>query len=138
MNPPDKPPTHEDIQTGYEIFQALDYCPTMVIKLFKFVDQLLSSESERTIIQTFLNLFQSGAISDGKSLTLAKQFYSILVTTLNLQYGNVLLATLTNAQLQAVVRNDFPFFANNTDLVRKCFNESKCDGSQDILQKLGI
>ena len=46
--------SEENVKTGYELFQAIVYCPTMVIKLFKFVDQLLSSESERIIKDTKL------------------------------------------------------------------------------------
>ena len=114
------------------------YCPTMSIKLFRFVDQLLSSESSRTIIHTFVNLFHLGAITDENSFTLAKQFYFELAQTLNLQYGNILLATSTNAHLQAVVWNDWPVFANRTDLVGKCVEELHCDGIEDIFQKHGM
>ena len=128
-------PSDEDIKTGYELFQAIVYCPKMLIKFFRFVDQLLSVESSRTIIHTFVSLFQSGAITDKTSLTLAKQFYHVLASTLNLQYGNVLLA---NKHLQTVIRNDWPFFANNTELVEKCLHESKCEGTQGIIQKLGM
>ena len=129
----------EDIQTGYELFQVIVHCPTMSIKLFRFVDQLLSNESSRTIIQTFVNLFQSGVITDETSFILAKQFYNILASTLNLQYGNVLLATSTNEHLQDVIRNDWPFFGNNTDLVKRCLQESShCHAIQDIFQNLGI
>ena len=45
--------TEEDIRTGLELFYAILFCPVMNIKLFRFVDQLLSFESSRTIIQTF-------------------------------------------------------------------------------------
>ena len=102
------------------------------------MDQLLSNESTRTIIQTSVNLFQSGIITDQTSFSLAKQFYHVLASTLDLQYGNVLLATSTNAQLQAAIRNDWPFFANNTDLVEKCLRKSHCEEIQEILQKLGM
>ena len=134
----EEPPSQKDIKIGYQIFQAIVYCPRMVIKLFRFVDQLLSSESKRTIIQTFVNFFQSGALTDKISFTLAKQFYFEVASTLDLQYGNVLLATLTNAQLQAAIRRDWPFFVNNTDMVGKCLQESHCSGFQENFQKLGI
>ena len=137
-NPTDGPPSDEDIKIGIELFQTVVYCPTMVMKLFRFVDQLLSRESSKTIIHTLVNLFQSGAITDKTSFTLAKQFYFVLASTLNLQYGNVLLTTSTNAQLQAAIRNDFPFFANDSELVEECLHESHCDGVQDLLQRLGI
>ena len=62
----------------------------------------------------------------------------VVASTLQLHYGNILLATSTNKHLQAVIRNDWPFFANNTDLVEKCLQESHCEGIQDIAQKNGI
>ena len=130
-------PSDEDIKTGYELFQTIVFCPAMTIKLFKFTDQMLSNESARTIIQTSVNLFRSRAIPDVTSLTLAKQFYLVLASTLNLQYGNVLLAAASNQHLQAVIRNGWPFFGNTTDLVTKLLQGSKCDECQDIFQKLG-
>ena len=130
--------SEEDVRTGYKLFHAISHCPTMTIKLFRFINQILSNESSRTILQTFVNLFHSGAITDEMSFTLAKQLYHQLAFTLNLQYGNVLLAMLTNGQLQTITRNGWPFFANNSDLVKKCLQESHCDGIWDIFQKLGI
>ena len=130
-------PSEEDFQAGFNLFQSTAYCPTMVTKLFRFVNHILSNESERTIIQTFVNLFQTGALSDPTSFTLARKFFFVLASTLNLQYGNVLLATSTQAQLQAVLRNGWPFFANNSDAVEKCLDEIHCDRMQDILQQLG-
>ena len=136
----DEPPSEEDIKTGYEIFHAVVFCPpTMVFKLLRFLDQLLSSETSRTVIQTFVNLFQSGTITDDEtSFTLAKQFYKVLAKTFQLQYGNVLLATSTRSQLMAVLDNDWPFFTNNTDRVKTCLFDSDCEGLQGIVQKIGI
>ena len=81
---------------------------------------------------------QMEAIRDEAIFLLAKKFYKVLASTLNLQYGNVLLATSANSQLQTVLRNGWPFFANNTDLVEKCLQESICDGFQNISKNLGI
>ena len=136
----DGPPlSGEDIETGFELFHAIDSCPpATVFKLFRFIDQLLSSESSRTIIQTMVNTFHSGSIADETSFTLAKQFYFVLASTLNLTYGDVLLATSTNAQMEAMIGNGLPFFANNTDLVAKCLKGFDCDGIEGILQKLGM
>ena len=136
----DGPPlSDDDIETGFELFHAIDSCPpATVFKLFRFIDQLLSSESSRTIIQTMVNTFHSGSIADETSFTLAKQFYFVLASTLNLTYGDVLLATSTNAQMEAMIGNGLPFFANNTDLVAKCLQGFDCDGIEGILQKLGM
>ena len=60
-----------------------------------------------------------------------------LAATLNLQYGNILLATSTKSQLQTVRDNDVPFFTNNTDLVKTCILDSECDRLQDVIGDLG-
>ena len=130
--------TEEDAKTGYGLFQAIVYCPTMVIKLFRFVHHLLSTESQRTIIQTFVNLFQSGALTDKTSFTLAKQLYFEVVSALNLQFGDVLLPVSTKAELQAILRNDWPFLVNNTGPVEKCLQDSQCDIFQNIFNKYGM
>ena len=68
---------------------------------------------------------------------MAKDFYIELAAVLDLQYGNVLLATSTKAQLQNVIDNNWPFFTNNTDLVEKCLQGVNCDIVQDVSQNLG-
>ena len=116
----------EDIRTGHDLYHAVVFCsPAMVF--YTFVDRLLSVETTRTIIHTMVNLILSGAITDETSLTLAKQFYHVLASTLDLHYGNILLATSTSAQLQAGIRKKLPFFVNYTAEVEKCLLGSNCD-----------
>ena len=129
--------TQEDHITGFEIFYGAAYCPVNDIKFFRFVDQLLSTESSRTVIQTFVNLFHSEVIKEPKRFRMAKDFYMELAAVLDLQYRKVLLATSSKSQLQAVIDNDWPFFANNTYLVKDCLLHFNCGGVQDILQSLG-
>ena len=132
------PVSEEDIKTGFELFYMIVYCPPLpIIKLLRFVDKLVSTESTRTVIQTFVSLFQSGILKDLTSFSLAKEFYGVLASVLNLQYGNILLATSTRSQLQAVIDNDWPFFTNYTELVKKCLKHSECDNAGDVLQKQG-
>ena len=69
-------------------------------------------------------------------LSLMNEFYELLATILNLQYGNILLATSTKAQLQTVIDNDWPFFIN-TSLVKTCLFNNDCVNLQSILEKLG-
>ena len=129
--------TTEYIKFGYEIFYALVFCPENVFKLYSFIDNLISNEITRTIIQTIVNLFHSGAITDEKIFILAKRFYSVLATTLDLQYGNILMATSTTAQLQALIQNDLPFFLNYTDRLRDCLQKTNCDIVQQIYEYIG-
>ena len=127
----------DDAVTGLSLFYALAYCPVNDIKFYRFVDQLLSKESSRTVIQTFVNLFHSEVIKDPTWLKMAKYFYLDLAAVLDLQYGSVLLSTSSKSQLKTVIDNDWPFFTNNTDLVKDCLLNFNCKGVQDILQSLG-
>ena len=131
------PASGEDIEAGFQLFQAIVYCPLPIIKLFRFIDQLFSNESTRTIIQTIVNLFHSEVLEDASSFILAREFYLVLASTLDLQYGNVLLAVSTNSQLQTVLDNGWPFFTNYTHLVKTCLKYSDCSGIQNIIQTLG-
>ena len=120
-------PSDEDIETGYELFHALVYCPAHLFKMYTFVDHLLSNETSGTIIQTIVHLLQSSVITDRTTFTSAKRFYHVLASTLDLQYGNILLATSSNAKRETVL----PFFLNQTDLVEERFQESNFDSVQD-------
>ena len=132
-------PSDEDIETGHELFHAVVFCPANLFKMYTFIDQLLSNETSRTIIQTIVHLLQPSAITDKASLTSVKQFYHVFASTLDLQYGNILLATSTSAQLQDMMTDDLPFFTNNTNLVKRCLQdqEPNCDFVRDIYQILG-
>ena len=68
---------------------------------------------------------------------MAIEFYLVLASTLELQYGNVLLATSAKSQIQTVIDDDLPFFTNNTEMVKKCLNDLDCASTQDILQRIG-
>ena len=102
-------PLSEDYEVGYGIFHAMVFCPAMVFKMYNFIDHLLSNETSRTIIQTIVHLIQSGVNTDAATLTLLKQFYPILASALNLQYGNTLLAISTMAQLRAAKKQQVAF-----------------------------
>ena len=130
-------PSSEEIAEGYELLNALIFCPPMLLKAYKMIDLVLSVETSRTIIQTMVNLFRSEALTDEISFTMARQFYHVLADTLDLQYGKMLLATSTPAQMRAVIRNQWPFFTNYTEQVRNCLEESNCDTLQDVYQNLG-
>ena len=127
-------PSDEDIETGFELFHALVYCPAHLFKMYTFVDHLLSNETSRTIIQTIVHLLQSSVITDRTTFTSAKRFYHVLASTLDLQYGNILLATSSNAKRESVL----PFFLNQTGLVEERFQKSNFDSVQDVIQNTGM
>ena len=102
-----------------------------------FFDSLLSAETSRTIILTIVNLFQSGAITDEVTFTLTREFYQVLAHTLDLKYGEILLASSTIAQIQSVLWNKWLFFTNYTNRVKEGLQEAKFDFFRGIYQNLG-
>ena len=86
-----------------------------------------------------VNLLQSGIITDKTNMALAKQFFLGVASTLELQIGNILLASSTNAQRQALMKTGCPFFTDDScKMVKTCLQDfERCDGIQRILQYLG-
>ena len=125
-------PIQEDFGTGYDLFYATVFCPAMPIKLFRLIDQLLSSESSRTLIQTIVNILLSGPIPDEMTFNLAKRFYLEMAFSLKLTFGNVLRAT----SLQSANSSDQQIIA--LDDVSGCHQDSCFEEMQNIFQKLGI
>ena len=75
-----EPVTDEDKTIGFEIFHAIVFCPSslsMDFKLYQFVDSLLSNESQRTIIQSYVNLFRSGMVKEVGRMASMKKFYDV-------------------------------------------------------------
>ena len=133
------PPTDDDIKSGLRLFRVLVYCSSsMALELYQFIDHLIFHESKRTLIHTVINIFLKGAITDKASYNLVGQFYQEMTTVLDLQYGNVLFATSTKAQLETALDNSLPFFGNHTDLVDDCLHKSNCERISTIFQALGI
>ena len=126
--------TYEDTMTGFQLYHLVVYCPP---KLFFFVDQLLSFESSRSILNAYVNLFNSKTVEERTTISQMEEFYHVLADTFDLNYGNILLATSTKARLEAMIDNNWPYFTKNSDFVRKCLLESDCAGTQHIIQKLG-
>ena len=132
--------TEEDMTGGFEIFHAIVFCPSslsMDFKLFHFVDTLISNESPRTIIKSFVSLFRSGVAKEVGRMASMNKFYDVLATKFNLKYGNVLLATSKKSDLQTMIDNDWPFFTNHTDLVKHCLSSLECNDTKEIIQTLG-
>ena len=123
--------TNEDLGFGFELYHSIVFCPT---KLYFYVDRLLSYETSRTIIHSYVNLFHSKVIKDKATIRLMNKFYDVLSATMGLEYGNILMATSTKSQLRAVFDNEWPFLANNTELVKNCLEFSQCDFIQNVIQ----
>ena len=98
------PPSAGDIETGYELYHAFVFCPTIPRKLNTFFEHMLSLEmmTSRTWVQTFIHLFQQGTTQDSISKKLVKKFYLVFARMFHFQYGNVL----------TLLENDWSFLSS--------------------------
>ena len=67
----------------------------------------------------------SGVAKEVGRMASMKKFYDVLATKFNLEYGNVLLATSKESDLQTMISNKFPFFTNHTDLIKTIVGKTR-------------
>ena len=127
----------DDVQNGIMIYSAIIYCETGVVKLFKFLDSLLSTESQRTILKAVVNTIESGNLEGVVNDNLILEFYKVLENKLDLQFGKILLATLSGEQLQDMMNKKSPFIAPFSKTLENFFNRSSCQEVRDIMNTLG-
>ena len=124
----------EDITTGYMIFSAMVYCPESTLKIYQFLNSLISTQSPRTIIQAIVNTIQSGDIKELENRKFVNQFYLELDKIFHFQLGKILLATSTPSQLQDMLAKGWPFFTQaNMD---NCLTDAQCPWLQSLGEEL--
>ena len=125
--------TDEDIETGFMIFSAVIYCSESV-QLSKFLHNLVSTQSPRTIIQATVNTIQSDNIREIESRQLLNEFYQALDQVFDLQYGKILMALSSTSQLQDMMSKSWPYFHNfSCQEMDQCLSGLNCE----IVQKIG-
>ena len=87
----------EDIKTGFLIFSAIIYCPKsakQTFQMYQFLNNLVNTESPRTIIQAVVNTIQSETIHEVDDRRRINEFYSAMDKHFGFKYGEILLALL--------------------------------------------
>ena len=135
-------PTAEDTMTGYMMFATVIYCPESVIKLYRFINSVLASESQRTILQTTLNIIWSGEVKNTLYERKIDGFYVALERILKLDYGKILLATVSKTTLKMMIDSKMPFFSLFAEEVNQCHGacttcSGKCLGLDAVVKTLG-
>ena len=128
--------TDEDIMTGFSVYSALVYCGESV-PLYQFLQSLLSTQSARTVIKATVNSIQETAFKDRETRKRLNHFYAALQDTLDLQYGAILLATISRPQLEQMIAKDWPYFRQYTSQVEECLHGDSCQGVMDIIGSFG-
>ena len=119
------------------MFSAMIYCSESVA-LFQFLHSLLSTQSPRTIIQATVNKHHTcHAIEETSNKKAMNKFYLALDKIFHLQFGKILLATVPQQELEAMIAKDRPFFTHYSQEMDQCLNNANCKGVSALVQSLG-
>ena len=111
-----------DLHNGFVIFAAIIYCPENVeeLQLYKFVDDLLTSQNPGTIMRATINTIEANILAEDLRKKFNK-FFKELDKVLKLQYGMILLASSSPSSVQKMLEKDRPYFRTlEGDIVEQC------------------
>ena len=126
-------PDKEDIITGFMMFSAIVYCSEPVA-LSQFLHTLLSTESPRTIIQATVSTIEQEDINGFVNSEYMAKFYLALDRVFHFQLGQILVATASPTELQAMLDMDWPYFKSCKEELIQCLGGVSC---LSVLNTLG-
>ena len=111
----------EDLHNGFVIFVAIIYCPDIVeeLKLYKFVDDLLTSQNPGTIMRATINTIEAATLNEDLSAKF-NEFFKILDKVLELHYGMIHLASSSPSSVRNMIASDRPYFQKGNKYVEEC------------------
>ena len=129
----------EDFHNGAKIFFATIFCPnSLSLKLLGFFQRMVKSQSPRSLIKIVVDTIQSGDINNRESKKSVNELYLALEKEFDLQYGRVLLALSSKAELEVMLSKGWPFFVKYSQELALCLNGTRCDALNDIIAILGM
>ena len=126
----------EDVMAGLELFLISFHCSEST-DIYKFLHNLISTQSPRTIIQTTVNTIQSDNIKERGSRITLGQFYMQLDKIFQFQLGNILSAMLPLSEIETMKDKDWPYFTHYQTAMDMCLNEHNCQMLTNITKDLG-
>ena len=122
--------TSDDLKAGFMIYSVLTYCPINEVKMHKFLHNLITSESSKTVIKAIINSIEMGDMTNIFSKEMVAEFYLALKKNVNLKYDKVLMATPSAAH------KDLAFLIPYKNEMDKCINGTICS-NDSIIKDLG-
>ena len=124
--------SEEDLETGFMLFYAVVYCNDMTfMKLYKFVNDLVTTENPRTILKGLINTMETEEGKGPVTKYKLEQFYMVLKNIFNLKYDNIILAS------KSVPQPELLFFKQYKNDVESCLNTTSCNEVQRMINDLG-
>ena len=130
--------TDEDLETGFELFSWLIFCPEELQLLHQFHVELLATKNVQTILQTTVNNMKSGKIKEKSNVEIVKKFFSELDNIVSTDLGKIVLALSSKKDIEAVLEDNMPYtkmFEANS--IRDCMRYNSCQILSDVIQDLG-
>ena len=128
--------TNEDMKAGFVIYSATVFCANTPKQLYKFFFNLVSKETPRSMLLALVNTVRSKSVKDFSNQLQLNRFYFAMDRVLKLMYGDILVATSSKADLQGMINNGWPFFTNNTEMVKKCILGNFCKAVPMVTKSL--
>ena len=126
---------HTDLKTGFMMFSAIIFCPSTILdlKLFKFLDELISNQSPRTLIQGIVNTLGSEDL-DRRSSAKLNHFFQALDDIMDFKLGKILLGSSSPAKLQSMLYSGLPYITKYRDEIEMSLNSTNGSNMQSILE----
>ena len=129
-------PTEEDKAVGLELYFRLIYCSRESQEAINFVEKLMNTDNPATLLLATINTIQGDRTRDPAVWQGFRDFYLVLERQLGLQYGKILLAIASLAELRAMLARDWPYIDSYRRQVESCI-EGDCVGVEEIIGGLG-
>ena len=119
---------------GVALYMIGKHCPEETLKISQFLLQLAKEESFPTFILATINTLQSRQLTLYHKQLLRK-IYHVLDDLFGFHLGQILLATTSPDQLNALQDQGMPFWNLSDQAIQSCFSRSSCEDSFVRIQK---
>ena len=90
-----------------------------------------------SLLLATINTIQGNTIAQAVVWAGFRNFYLLLEREFNLEYGRILLALASPAELKAMVDRDWPYLDSYREAVDACLQQGDCGGISNVTQSLG-
>ena len=83
-----------------------------------------------------VNTIISGHAKEFSVKTQLNKFYEAIDEIFKLEYGNILLVASSKKDLQQMLDNEWPFFTNQSGMIRRCLRGEQCQNATELMKTL--
>ena len=129
--------TDEDIETGFEMFSVLAYCPIETFQSYQFLNNLITTQTRRTIIKAIVNTIKSDKIKEHVNKRSFNRLFMVIDKKFDLFIGKILLAISSIDELETLINMKLPYLTRHSKVMEDCLEEENCHEIRKIILDLG-